>query len=259
MTDDVYRHNAEAWNAAASRREEWSTPVTADEIRAARRGDFGVLLTPQRRVPADWFPPMQGLSVLGLAMGGGQQGSIFAAAGALVTIVDASTGQLALDREVCEEHDPPITLIEADAANVSDLDAESFDLVFHPSSNSFIPAIQPVWDEAFRVLRPGGHLLAGFNNPAQFIFDEADHDRGVFTVRHPLPYSDTESLPPDELAMRVAHGRTLEFSHTLDTQIGGQLAAGFHLVGFYEDHWDDIPLSRYMATSIATRAWKPTR
>ena len=47
----------------------------------------------------------------------------------------------------------------------------SFDLVFHPVSNLFCPELAPVWRECFRVLRPGGALLAGFVNPDVFIFD----------------------------------------------------------------------------------------
>jgi hypothetical protein len=53
---------------------------------------------------------------------------------------------------------------------------------------------------------------------------------------------------------------SLEFGHTLEDQIGGQLEAGFVLTGFYEDYFGsdvDDPLSRYLATFIATRAVKP--
>jgi hypothetical protein len=48
----------------------------------------------------------------------------------------------------------------------------------------------------------------------------------------------------------------------LEDQIGGQLEAGFVLTGFYEDCYDndvDDPLSRYLATFIATRAVKPVK
>ena len=37
-------------------------------------------------------------------------------------------------------------------------------------SNVFCPNLAPVWQESFRVLRPGGVLLAGFMNPDIFIF-----------------------------------------------------------------------------------------
>jgi hypothetical protein len=45
----------------------------------------------------------------------------------------------------------------------------------------------------------------------------------------------------------------------LDSQIGGQIAAGFTIAGFYEDKWSDeaIILNKYMPTSMATLAVKP--
>jgi len=51
-----------------------------------------------------------------------------------------------------------------------------------------------------------------------------------------------------------------EFSHTLESQIGGQLAAGFVITTLYEDRSDDPErdvLSKYMDMYIATRAVKP--
>ncbi len=47
-----------------------------------------------------------------------------------------------------------------------------------------------------------------------------------------------------------------EFSHTLEDQIGGQLDAGFVLVGFFEDDFDDH-LGKFMSPVIATQAVKP--
>jgi len=32
----------------------------------------------------------------------------------------------------------------------------SFDLIFHPVANVFVPDVLPVWRECARVLRPGG-------------------------------------------------------------------------------------------------------
>ena len=52
----------------------------------------------------------------------------------------------------------------------------------------------------------------------------------------------------------------MDFSHTLEEQIGGQLEAGFIITGLFEDRQDEEvgePLARYMPTCIATRAVKP--
>lgn len=135
---------------------------------------------------------------------------------------------------------------------------ESFDLIVHPVANCFIPEIRSVWQEAFRVLRHGGLLLAGFTNPIRYLFDENPLEQGELRVRHRLPYSDLESLAEAERRQRIHRGEPLEFGHTLGDQIGGQLEAGFVLTGFYEDCCGaEDRLSDYMATFIATRAVKP--
>ena len=90
-----------------------------------------------------------------------------------------------------------------------DLDAfpdDSFDVIVNPVSNVFCPELAPVWREAFRVLRPGGVLLAGFMNPDIFIFDVAALDeRGELVVRHPLPFSTLDLSEADR--QRVLRGR----------------------------------------------------
>ena len=54
-----------------------------------------------------------------------------------------------------------------------------------------MPDLQPVWRECHRVLRPGGALLAGFMNPAFFLFDHDEAERtGVLVAQHRLPYSE---------------------------------------------------------------------
>ena len=53
--------------------------------------------------------------------------------------------------------------------DLSMFDSESFDLLVHPVSNLYVPDIQPVWQEAYRVLKPGGIMISGFMNPV-FIY-----------------------------------------------------------------------------------------
>ncbi len=255
---DVRAYNRRAWDKAVERGSEWTVPVGPEVIAAARRGEWQIILTPTRPVPRHWFPAdLQGCQILCLASGGGQQGPILAAAGANVTVLDNSPRQLAQDRRVAQREGLSLRLVEGDMADLSPFPDASFDLIVHPCSNMFVPDVRPVWAEAFRVLRPGGALLAGFWNPAAYIFDQALADEGILQVRHQLPYSDLTSLRPEERQRYLDDLQPLEFSHTLTDQIGGQLDAGFVLTGFYEDHWPGIALSDYMPIFIATRALKP--
>ena len=70
--------------------------------------------------------------MLCLASGGGQQGPILAAAGAEVTVFDASEKQLAQDRLVAEREGLSLTTVQGDMADLSCFDDESFDFIFHP-------------------------------------------------------------------------------------------------------------------------------
>jgi hypothetical protein len=91
----------------------------------------------------------------------------------------------------------------------------------------------------------------------QHLFDVSALERGELRVAHRIPYSDRESLSGEERARLVEQGTPLEFGHTLDDQIGGQLAAGFVLTGFYEDIDPDTILGEHIPSYIATKALKP--
>ncbi|MEN6480832.1 MAG: class I SAM-dependent methyltransferase [Anaerolineaceae bacterium] len=254
---DIREHNRSAWDQQVKTGNEWTVPVSPETIRAARQGEWEIVLTPTRAVPRSWFPPLAGARVLCLAGAGGQQGPILAAAGAIVTVFDNSPNQLNQDRMVAEREGLGIELIEGDMRDLSVIQNNTFDLIFHPCSNVFIPDIQPVWEESFRVLQPGGTLLSGIVNPVMYIFDNQKMDQGIFEVRYSLPYSDLTSLTQAELNQYIQNNEPLEFSHTLGEQIGGQLKAGFLISGFYEDCSPKYPLCKYMPTFIATCAIKP--
>ena len=257
---DFLNYNREAWNRQVAEKNEWTIPVSPEAVAAARQGEWSVVLTPVIPVPRDWFGDLAGACVLGLASGGGQQGPILAAAGAEVTIFDNSPAQLDRDREVADREGLVIRTVQGDMADLSVFDSEFFDLIFHPVSNCFVPDVTSVWRECFRVLKPGGALLAGMLNPVFYCFDYDKLEKGEMEVAHRLPYADLTNLAPEALARHQAQGEALEWSHTLDEQIGGQLAAGFLLAGFYEDRFEPgviDPLNDHCPTMIATRALKP--
>lgn len=255
---DVRAYNRRAWDEQVRQGNRWTQPVTPEVIAAARRGDWQLVLTPTIPVPREWYPdPLAGARVLCLASGGGQQGPVLAAAGAQVTVLDNSPSQLAQDRLVADREGLAVRTVEGDMADLSAFADGSFDLVFHPVSNCFSKEVLPVWREAHRVLRQGGALLAGFHNPLVYIFDLNLADQGELQVRYSLPYSDLDSLSPEEFQEYLDSGSPLEFSHTLEEQIGGQLQAGFLLAGMYEDINPETVFARYFPSFIATRAIKP--
>jgi|ERR1044071_6573004 SAM-dependent methyltransferase len=254
---DIREYNRSAWDKEVERGNEWTQAVSPEVIAAARQGRWEVLLTETKPVPRDWFPDLNSLDVLCLASGGGQQAPILAAAGARVTVFDNSPKQLEQDRKVALRDGLSLVTVEGDMTNLSEFADESFDLIFHPCSNLFIPDVRPVWKEAFRVLRRGGVLLAGFVNPVIYLFDDRLTERAVLEVKHALPYSDLHSLSKEECRQLIEKGEPLEFGHTLSDQLGGQTDAGFAITAFYEDHHRTLPAAKYTPTYIATRAVKP--
>ena len=253
---DPVAHNRAAWDREVESGNEWTRPVGSDVIARARDGDWSVVLIGYQPVPRDWFPAeLAGAAVLCLASGGGQQGPVLAAAGAAVTVFDNSPRQLGRDEEVAAREGLAVRTVLGDMRDLGAFPGASFDVVFNPVSNVFCPELAPVWRESFRVLRPGGVLLAGFMNPDIYIFDEAALERDELVVRHRLPFSSLD-LPEAERQRYYGDG-PVEFSHSLTEQIGGQLAAGFTLTHLVEAPHHADPTGRYMPGYLATRAVKP--
>jgi SAM-dependent methyltransferase len=235
---------------------QWSVPVDPDTIQRAKNGDWEIVVTPIKPVPKSWFPPVKEKTILCLASGGGQQGPVLAAAGGNVTVLDISENQLQQDRLVARREGLSIRTVKGDMTNLEAFRDEEFDLIIHPVSNLFVKDIQKVWNEAFRVLKKGGTLISGFMNPVFFLFDWDLQEKGILQVKHPIPYSDLDYLTEEEL--KNGDDMAIEFGHTLEDQIQGQIKAGFRIEGFYEDTYGGQRLiDQYTSTFIATKAVKP--
>ena len=252
---DFTEFNRDAWdNIAKSKR--WFDPVDQESIERARQGDWSIRLTGSKPIPQNWVGNVAGKDVLCLAGGGGHQGPVLAAAGANVTVLDISDAQLEIDREVATANGLKLSTIVSDMGKMDALDGDSFDLIMNPCSVNFCKDVLPIWQEAYRVLRVGGELLAGMIQPVNYLFDAVSMDNGKFVVRHKIPYSDWD-LPEPERSETIGPERPIDFGHTLSDLIGGQLRAGFLLVDLIEDRWGgDDPLSEFIATFVATRARK---
>jgi SAM-dependent methyltransferase len=257
---DIVEYNRQAWDNQVQNGNQWTQPVTRQQVIAARLGHWQIVLTPTRPVPRNWFGELSGCSVLCLAGGGGQQGPLLAAAGAKVTVFDNSPAQLGQDELVARRDGLDITTVCGDMQRLDCLADNSYDLIVHPCSNGFIPNVIPVWNESFRVLRPGGRLMTGFTNPLYYLFDYSAMKKGKLRVKYSIPYADERDMSHEDLQQLIDDGEPLEFGHTLTDQLGGQTDAGFRLIGFYEDGWPEGPtaqLSKYIQCFVATLAEKP--
>ena len=239
----IDRWVAEGW--------EWGVPVTHEQYAAALRGEWDVLLTPTKPVPHAWFGELKGKRVLGLASGGGQQIPIFAALGAEVTVLDYSEKQLESERLVAAREGYAVDVVRADMTKPLPFADGSFDLVFHPVSNCYVEQVKPIFKECFRVLRPGGALLGGYDNGVNYLVNDDET-----AIVNTLPFNPLKN--PAQMQQLRDTDCGVQFSHTMEEQLGGQLEAGFRLTDLYEDtngsgrlHEMGIPCF------VAVRAVKP--
>lgn len=226
---DYTSYNAKIIDGWVSEGWEWGKPVSHDEYIAATKGEFKLVLTPNLAIPKEWYPdPIKGQKILGLASGGGQQMPILSALGGECTVFDYSQKQLDAEKMVADREGYQIEIVRGDMTKVLPFADNSFDMIIQPVANCYIEDVQHVWEESYRVLKPGGRLLVGLDNGVNYIFDKTETK-----LYHSLPYnplkdpSVNEEFPPEE--------EGIQFSHTLNEQLRGQIKAGFQIVDLYED------------------------
>lgn len=227
----------------------WGVPISPADCDRARNGEWDVLLTPTRPVPKDWFTPFPGTKILGLASGGGQQMPIFSLLGANCTIMDLSDRQLESERKVAQREGYNIEIVKADMTLQFPFPDESFDLIFHPVSNCYIEDVHHVWRECYRILKPGGVLLSGLDNGINYLFQDDEANKPL-KITGTLPYNPLKN--PEQMKKLDLEDEGVQFSHTFDEQIGGQLKAGFILTAAYEDFNGDAKEFATAAAGIPT-------
>lgn len=228
----------------------WGQAISHEEYLAVGAGVWQLVLTPNKAVPRDWLGELKCRAVLGLASGGGQQMPIFAALGAVCTVLDNSTAQIESEERVAAREGYHINIIKADMTKPLPFPDESFNLIFHPVSNVYVEEVKPIFKECYRILKTGGVLLCGLDNGVNFLVDEEEK-----SIINRMPFNPL--LNPEQRAQLEASDAGIQFSHTLEEQIGGQLEAGFFLTHLYEDSNGEGRLHDLnIATFIATRAVK---
>jgi SAM-dependent methyltransferase len=231
----------------------WGIPVSHETYLLAKEGKWDVWLTPVTPVPHEWFGSPSGKKVLCLAAGGGQQAPIFTALGAECTVLDYSERQVATERAVAEREGYSIRVIRGDMTKPLPFKDGEFDLIFHPVSNCYVREVKPIWRECWRVLKDGGVLLSGTDHYVNYMVDEDERE----IINH-LPF---DPLADEEQRRQLEQSDSgMQFSHTLEEQINGQLEAGFTLLSLYEDTNGEGRLHELnIPTFLAMRSRKQAR
>jgi ubiquinone/menaquinone biosynthesis C-methylase UbiE len=109
------------------------------------------------------FPVRTGMTLLDAGCGTGNFSMKLAEAKAKVTGVDISREMLRIAVEKSSQSGYDIIFQEVDLHKLPFTD-DSFDGVISMAALEFIKVTEPVMDELYRVLKPGGHLLVGTIN-----------------------------------------------------------------------------------------------
>ena len=217
---EILRVNRRIYDSMAASGDPLCRPATDDE-----------LTNPLATVDAcGWLGgSIAGKTLLCLAAGGGRQSSLYAAAGASVTVVDLSGAMLELDRRVAAERGLKLRLLETSMEDLSMLRDGEFDIVIHPVSTCYVPRAEVVFEEVSRVTRPGGLYISQHKQPTSLQATIDPNTTGHYEVRE--TYYREVPLPPcrssSSSARRLREPGAVEFLHRWEQLIGGICRAGF--------------------------------
>ncbi len=208
----------------------WSHPASTEQLEKARSGNIELKVGNDGIIPPEWFGDLRGKKVLCLAGAGGLQAPVLACAGAEVTVLDLSEKMLDRDRAVAAREGLDIRIEHGNMCDLSRFDDGSFDLVLNPPSLIYVPDVTPVFREVFRVLKKGGRFIMVSMAPIAYVCDY-DAAEGCYKAVNRMPYCSAD---------HADQGDWIEYGHTMESYIGGQLECGFVLTGYKEYQMDDI-------------------
>src|ERR1041385_8193082 len=115
----AHQQNRRAWDENVQRKQRHTIPATSVQYE-----------NPLAHVdPCGWLGgSVAGKRVLCLAAGGGKHSTLFATAGAIVTVVDLSAKQLEHDRLAVKQRGLAVRIVEASMDNLAELADASFDI-----------------------------------------------------------------------------------------------------------------------------------
>jgi SAM-dependent methyltransferase len=138
------------------------------------------------------------------------------------------------------------------------LAAGEFDIVIHPVSTCYVPAIGPVYQEVSRVTRAGGLYISQHKTPASLQTDVMPSARGYELTE---PYYRSGPLP-DVVGSRHREEGTLEYLHRWEELLGLLCRAGFVIEDLFEPRHEKADVepgtfahrSRFVAPYVRIKA-----
>jgi len=117
---------------------------------------------------------VQGLDILEVGCGGGQNAIVLAKRGAKsVTGIDQSENQLEVARQLAESQGAQAAFLKSDMEDMSVIADSSFDLVVSSHAMNYASDINRVFSECSRVLRPHGRIVTCMNHPTWIVLGNA--------------------------------------------------------------------------------------
>lgn len=184
------------------------------------------------------LPPLNGLSVLCVGCGSGEECGYLKSMGAAEVVgVDAAEKLL----EIASDSYPEIEFIHSDIENL-DLDRERFDLVYSSLVMHYMEDWKAALTNIYRMLKPGGQFIFSTHHPllnsAEFIQEPGKSARLLGVSR--------ENGKLKEIFGDYYTGRLIEdvwfegefevnyYHRSLEDIMADILASGFTIAGFYE-------------------------
>jgi SAM-dependent methyltransferase len=172
---------------------------------------------------------IQGLSVLDVGCGGGQNSVAMALMGAgRVVALDPSEAQLDFARALAARHHVEVEFLTAGAERLSEL-AESFDLIVSFYALMFVEDLGEVFRQFARLLKPGGRFVVSADHPMR-ISGEWQGDTFAVNNYFASGWGDwLYAFPEQEVAVRMHR-----YHRPMEAWINGVCSAGLKVAGLLE-------------------------
>ena len=245
ITDRAAGENLRAWDSFRRQGDEGLVNIRPDSAAAILAGARFLYPENLELVGGD----VQGKRLLDMGCGDGAEMLEWALAGAIVTGVDNSSGQLAAAQRNADKLGVECRLIQADLLRLrEELLPGEFDIVFSAWVTAWIGNLELWFDSAYDALKPGGRFLLNGGHPLSAhvkavedddIYRNSYFDEGPFTSgQDPSEESDPWNPARDPIT-------TIEWAPTLGSMVTAAAKVGFHIDTLLELPENEISRADY--------------